>query len=883
MNFASFRSLAAKFLRPSQTHSEMDEELMSHIQHRADDLERQGSTRAEAERRARVEFGGQTRFKEECNEALGGNFFETLLQDTRFSLRGLRKSPGFLFVAVITLAFAIAANAVVFGILDGLILRPLNVPQSESLWGTAYGDNAMWQTYPNYLDLRARNHSFEDLAAFKFAFVGLKKDNDASLANGFATTGNYFDVLRIHPYLGRFFNSSDEHGPNSAPYVVLSYAYWHRTFLDDRSVLGRNVALNKHPFTIIGVAPPGFQGTLLFIDPDFFIPIVNQEQVDGEPLLNARANPDGIFEAFGHLKSGVTPAQGTADLNSVGSSLEKTYPKQFGHKTSSLVREGLTSFGGPARAFVFGLMLLASLILLAACANLGGLFSARAADRSREVALRLALGASAGRILRWLFTEAMLVSFAGGAAGLAVGIFLLRQLGNWRPFSGAALHIPVEPSLEVYVFALALALLSGFLFALLPARQVRRTDPYQIVKSGSTSRPGRSLAFREVLLIIQITICAVLVTSSMVAILGMTRSLYGHVGFEPRNTLLASVNLTMAGYTGDSVLDMQTRMIRALEAIPGADAAGLVNNYPPLVNLAGRRTNVFKQTANDLRPSNIALTPYRYDVSPDYLHAAQTALLAGRSFSWHDDKAAPKVAIVNRDFATRLFGSISGAIGKSFKAEDGSLTQIIGVVENGKYQVLTEDQQPAVFFSFLQSPMSAAFLIVRSKRDPQQIAAEIRTKLHALDPGLPLDTQTWDNLLHVVQFPSRVATIALGILGLMGAMLSLTGIFGMAAYSVSRRLKEFGIRLALGARRKNVLEAALGRPVKLLAFGSVAGLILGILASKVLESIVYQATPRDPFVLAAVIVSMSLLGLLATWIPARRVLSIDPLRLLRDE
>jgi len=883
MNFAYFRSLAAKFLRPSQTHGEMDEELLSHIQHRADDLERQGLSRSEAERRAHIEFGGQTRFKEECNEALGGNFFETLMQDTRFSLRGLRKSPGFLFVAVITLAFAIAANAVVFGILDGLILRPLNVPQSENLWGSAYGDNPMWQTYPNYLDLRARNHSFEDLAAFKFAFVGLNRGNDASLANGFATTGNYFDVLRIHPYLGRFFNASDEHGPNSAPYVVLSYSYWHRVFLDDRSVLGRTVLLNKHPFTVIGVAPPGFQGTLLFINPDFFMPIVNQEQVDGEPLLNARADPNGVFEAFGHLKPGVTPAQATADVNTVGAFLENTYPKQFGHKTSSLVRQGLTSFGGAARAFVFGLMLLASLILLAACANLGGLFSARAADRSREVALRLALGATAGRILRWLFTEAMLISLAGGTVGLFVGIFLLRELGNWQPFAGAPIHIPISPDPKVYLFALVLALASGFLFALVPARQVRRTDPYQIVKAGSTSRPGRKLAFREILLIVQVTICAVLVTSSMVALLGMMRSLYSNFGFEPHNTVLASLNLNMAGYSGDSVPVMQTRMLHALETIPGIEAAGLVNNYPPLVYLAGRRSHIFKHDATDLRPSNVFFAPYRYDVSPSYFQAAHTALLAGRTFSWHDDKTAPSVAIVNRTFAARMFGSTSNAIGGYFKMEDGTRVQVVGVVEDGRYQNLTEDQQPAVFLSYLQSPLSAAFLIVRSKRDPQQIAAEMRSKLHALDAGLPLDIQTWNNLLHVVQFPSRVATMALGVLGMMGAMLSLTGIFGMAAYSVSRRLKEFGIRLALGARRKNVLEAALGRPVKLLAFGSLAGLVLGILASKVLESIVYQATPRDPLVLAAVIVAMSLLGLLATWIPARRVLSIDPLRLLREE
>src|ERR1700737_2148645 len=301
---------------------------------------------------------------------------ETLLQDLRFALRVLRKSPGFTMAAILTLALAIGANAVVFGLMDAAILRPLNVPQAENLYGTEYGLDPGFQSYPNYLDLRDRNRSFEDLAAFNFVFAGLDTGKDPSVATGFAATGNYFDVLRIQPYLGRFFHSSDERGPNSAPYLVLSYAYWHTRFQDDRGVLGRVVRLNKHPFTVIGVAPPEFRGTVLFVSPDFFMPIVNQEQVSGENLLDARGTTHGIFETFGHLKPGVTPAQAVADLHAVGAYLEKTYPKEFAQESFSLGRAGLTSFGRAVRAFMTGLMLLAGLILLAACANLGSLFAA---------------------------------------------------------------------------------------------------------------------------------------------------------------------------------------------------------------------------------------------------------------------------------------------------------------------------------------------------------------------------------------------------------------------------------------------------------------------------------------------------------------------------
>ena len=867
----------------SRMNAELEDELHSHVQHRADDLERSGLARAEAERRARIEFGGREKFKEECHEAAGGRFFEILLQDVRFGLRVLRKAPGFTIAAVLTLALAIGANAVVFGLMDGLVLCPLNVPQSESLYGTHYGDNPAWQSYPNYIDLRDRNRSFEDLAAFNMVLgVGLDTGKNPTVANGFAATGNYFDVLRLHPYLGRFFHPSDEKGPDSAPYIVLTYAYWHTRFQDDRAVVGRIVQLDKHPFTIIGVAPPGFQGTIMFLAPDFFMPIVNEEQM-GAPSLKTRTTEHAVFEAMGHLKAGVTPAQAVADVNAVDAYLEKTYPKEIAHHGTELSREGLTSFASAAAEFVAGLMVLSVLILLAACANLGSLFAARAADRSREMALRLALGSSRKRILRQLFTEAALISLAGGAVGLLGSFLLLRDLSTWEPIPGVPLHLPVVPDAKLYVVALALALVSGFLFGIVPVRQVLRTNPYEIIKAGSSARMGRRLTVRDVLLVVQIAICAVLVTSSMVAVRGLVRSLHSDFGFDPSNTMMAGVNLVTAGYSAEKVPAMQRRMIEAMASIHGVQAVGMVNGYPPLVYTAANRSSVFKDETSDLRPPNAAAIPFEYDVSPGYFEAAGTGLLAGRTFSWQDDKNAPAVAVINRDFAVKIFGSVTNAIGKEFKVQDGTRVQVVGVVEDGKYMSLTESQQPAMFLPFLRTPESSSYLVVRSHRDPQQLAAAMRGKLRELDAGLPVDVESWRSLLEVVLFPSRMATMALGVMGIMGAMLSITGIFGMAANSVSKRLRELGIRMALGARRREVLQSALGRPLKLLVVGSVAGLVLGILATKVLAFIVYQATPRDPLVLAGVVLAMCLLGLLATWIPAQRALSVNPLILLRED
>jgi len=805
-----------------------------------------------------------------------------LLLDGRFAVRMLRKSPSFTTMAVVTLALAIGANAVVFGVMDGLVLRPLNVPQAENLYGTAYGEDPGFQSYPNYLDLRNRNHSFEDLAAFSFAFVGLDTGGNASVASGFATTGNYFDVLNVHPYLGRFFSPADERGPNSAPYLVLSYSYWHSRFQEDRNVIGRVVQLNKHPFTIIGVAPPEFRGTLVFISADFFMPIVNQEQVDGQ-TLNTRGTTHGIFEAFGHLKPGVNKTQALADVDAVAAYLGKTYPKEFAQKTPWLGRVGLTSFAGAVHEFVTGLMVLAGLILLAACSNLGGLFGARAADRSREVALRLALGSSRKRILRQLLTEAVLISLVGGGVGLLASIVLLRRLSVWRPFPYAPIHLPVTPDAKIYLVAFLLALVSGLLFGMVPVRQLLRANPYELVKAGSSVRRGRRITVRDGLLVGQIVICAVLVTSSMVAVRGLLRSLHSNFGFEPQHAMLVSTNLSMAGYRNDQLLAMQKRMIRSMETIPGVEHVGLVNNYAPLCAGAGSRTDVFAEQTTDLRPANATLEPFRYDVSPEYFQAAGTALLAGRDLTWNDDNGAPPVALVNRDFAERMFGSVTNAVGRYFKLLDRRRVQVVGVVEDGKYLSLTEGAEPAIFPPFLEAPTSQSDLVVRSSRNPQQLAADIRTQLRALDSGLPVDTGLWSSQLDVVLFPARVATMTLGVLGAMGALLSLTGVFGVAAYSVSKRQRELGIRIALGGRRMEVLEAALGRALQLLAVGSVAGLLLGILAAKVLAFVVYQATPRDPLVLAGVVLSMALLGLLATWIPARRALSVDPLILLREE
>ncbi|MBZ5522045.1 MAG: ABC transporter permease [Acidobacteriia bacterium] len=807
-----------------------------------------------------------------------------LMQDLRFSLRVLSKSPGFAIVAALTLALAIGANSVVFSVMSSLILHPLNVPEAQSLYMIERGKFRIGiQSYPDYLDLRDRNRSFESLAAYDIAQASLDMGENPSRSWGELASGNYFDALGIQPYLGRFFHASDEHGANSAPYMVLSYGYWHTHFQDDHGIVGRTIRVNKNPFTVIGVAPAGFNGTLMFFTPDFYVPIVNQEQVEGVNNLNQRG-ARWVFMVMGHLKAGVTVGQAVADLNGIAADLQKTYPKEDGQLKFSLARPALYGdrLGPAVQAFVTGLVVLAGLILLAACANLGNLFAARAADRSHEVALRLALGSSRNRILRQLFAEAILISLIGGALGLLGSIALLRGLSAWNPLPRFPVHMPVAPDASVYGIALLLALVSGFLFGAVPVRQVLRTNAYEVIKAGSTGGIGRRIQGRDLLLVAQIAICAVLVTSALVAVRGLVRSLHTNFGFEPEHAMLAESDLGMAGYSGDQVPAMQKRMIEAMEAVAGVQSVGLTNN-PPLTSGTAYTSPVFTEQTTDFRPSNAAADAVWSSVSPEYFHAADTALLSGRAFTWHDDKNAPSVAVINQEFARKLFGSVADAVGQYYKMQNGTRVQVVGVVKDGKYSSLTEDSQPATFLPILQSPSTETWMIVRSNLTPQQLAPVMNTALRGLDRSLPVYIQPWSKELEGALFAPRMATISLGVLGVMAAMLAITGIFGMAAYSVSKRLRELGIRVAIGAQPKQVLQAALGRAIKLLAIGSASGLLLGTLASRVLALIVYQATPRDPLVLGGVVLVMSLLGLLATWIPARRALSIDPLVLLRDQ
>jgi predicted permease len=869
-------------LSRSHMEQEIDTELQSHIALRIEDNLSGGMTYAEARRDALLRFGNPTSTRENVVAADAVISLDGFTRDVRYAVRQLHRSPGFALTAMITLALGIGVNIVVFGVLNAVILHPLNVAQPQNLYQVFHKE---WMSggpsYPAFEDFRQRNTMFSEMAAvYGMSSAGLSWHNTLKKVWGYDATGNYFDLLGVEPEVGRFFHANDEHGPNSAPYVVLSDRLWRSEFHADPRVIGTTVELNKHPFTVMGVAPRKFQGTERFLWPDYWVPMVNEQQVEGWDFLHDRGLTP--IEVIGRLKAGVTQKQASDNLNAIAGELAREHPATDGDLSARLIRPGLEGDNADIIwKFLVGVMTLALLVLAAACANLASLFAARAADRSRELALRVALGSSRRRLLRQLLTEAVLVSLIGGAAAMACAGVLLRFLNRWQPFGDGAEHMLVTPDVRVYLAALGLSLASGLVFGMIPARQTWKSSPLQAMRNGPLeSTHLRRFAVRDLLLGAQIAICALLVTASLVAVRGMVRMLNTPLGIEPQGAMLAEMDLDMVGQGGDEALAKQKQMIDAVRSISGVTAAGTVN-FAPLSGAGMSGIPVYRPGTVDFSLSNQVLGTRVYPVSPGYLQAAGTRLLTGRNLTWNDDAHKPRVAIVNETFSRTMFG-MAPAVGQHFVLW-GDRYEIVGVAGDGKYVDLTETPESAVYVSSAQMEQSNTILVVRSQLPQNEIAAALQRVLQGIEPGLPIAVRSWPDALSNVLFPARTATAAVGVMGLLAAMLAVTGIFGMAAYSVSKRMKELGIRVALGARRVQLMQAAVGRFLILLLAGSALGLTLGMFATRLLGRLVYDANPRDPLVLAGVIATMALLGVIATCIPARRALSVNPSRLLREE
>jgi predicted permease len=868
--------------------TDLQRELAHHLHELTAEYERRGHSHQEAMRMAKREFGGSEQVKERCRDERRWAWMSGIRQDLVFAFRQMRRSPGFAATAVLTLALGIAANVIVFGVLQALILRPLDVPHADRVMTLSLSTSAFpFVAWPEVRDVRDGNTLLSAVAAYSMGDFGLEANGVTRPGWGYEVSGQYFEVAAIKPFLGRLLQRADDDHPGASEAAVLSWPAWKSHFGADPNVVGRTVRINKHPYTIVGVTPEGFNGTEKLFQVDIFVPLANEASLEGDNWLEERRAKR--FFSIVRIKDGVPLPQVRAELDAIAARIRRQYPLEEEGLGFKLARAGLLgdTGGRPARGFLAGVMGLAGIVLLAACANLGSLFAARTADRAREIAIRLAIGSSRWRILRQVLVEAFVISVFGGACAGGLSWMALTGLATWRPPAEYPMKFSVLPQPSLILMAFLISVLAGVVFGMMPLRQIFKTDPNDAIKSGVIqSFAGRRWALRDCLLAAQIALCSVTVTAAIVSLRGLGKALTMDLGFKPRSAVLTKFDLGQAGYTSVAADHFQRRLLEKVSQLPEVKAAGYANTTPLKGDMSS--TDVFSQQTTDFRPSNKAFTTYLFDVSPGYFTAAQTPLLAGRDVSFADTAKTPAVAVVNQAFARRLFPT-GDAVGRYFKNRSGLAIRIVGIVADGKYLTLSEDPQEAAFYPISREASTLTALIVRPRPDYSDaamadMAATIRKVVRDLDPTIPIrESGPWNSQLGLSLFPSQVATVALGLFGAFGLLLSVTGTFGLASYTVSRRLRELSIRVALGAQATSILSAALGRMLILLASGSVAGILLGVAASRLLSAIVYQASAQDPFVLASVAFTMVVTGSLSVAGPVRRALHIDPAKLLREQ
>ena len=802
--------------------------------------------------------------------------------DVLYAFRLARRQPAFSLTALASLALGIGVNTLVFSVASGLILRPLPVDRPSEL-AVVQNGGGPGISFPAYREVRDRNTTLSGVAGYRIAPMSLEHEGAALRAWGYLATGNYFDVLGVTPAAGRFFHQAEDQPPSPSPVAVISYDCWIGRFAGAVSIVGSTIRLNGRPYTVLGVAPKGFIGTEEFYRSDIWVPMTNQPQIEArESWLDSR----GVMDTFviARRKAAVTAAQAQADLTTISTSLSREYPKTDDGLALTLAEPGLLGdrLRGPVKAFSFGLLGLATLVLLMACVNLAVMLTARGADRQRELAIRLSIGAAPWRIVRLLLVETLMLAVAGGAIGLALATAAARALSAWRPPVDVPIQFDVTADMRVFLFALAIATVSGVAFGLAPALRASRIDAQAALKGlDARMRGRRRWATRDLLVGAQVTLCFVLVAACFLALRGLQSALTMPIGFQPSGLTMVGYDVGLAGYDRARGVDFEQRAIEAVRRLPGVEHAAYADTIPLYLNQSN--TSATPDDQPDLPVSKRAFAA-RFDVSPGYFVTMGTRIVQGRGIEETDVAGAPLVAVVNGAFARRVLRTDT-PVGRKFR--DGGHTawvEVIGVAEDGKYLSLSDQAKPAIFEPIAQNYQSTISLVIRSARPPDQIITDVRRVFASLDSSLALyETQTIDTMLGTVRLPSRAAAIALGGFGVLAMLLAVTGLYGVISNAVARRQKEIGIRIAIGARPGEVLRLVLARTLTLLAVGTVLGLALVLAAGRVLSSIVYEASPRDPVALAAVAVCLAGVGILACWAPARRALRVSPIRALRAE
>ena len=802
-----------------------------------------------------------------------------LLLDLRYAIRMLRKTPAFTAIAILSIALAIGLNSAVFTWVKALILQPLpgvrGAHELVNVMGIQGERNGLSHRYSEYLFYREQNSVFSGLIAYEFTGANLSEQGNPELIYGGTVSANYFDVLGVRPLLGRGFLADDEK-PGASPAAVISFPLWQQRFAGNADVIGKTVSLNSHPFTIIGVAPPKFVGTYGGLANDFWVLIVAWEK----PGADVSRTP---VQMMGRLKSGMTLVNAQADMHLLAKRLAETGARRANWDLQVFdVTRSPRGLGGSLVELTPVLMAFALLILLIACANIANLLLARATVRSKEMGIRLALGASRRRVIRQLLTESILLSVAGGVVGLL--------LATWAAKSGTTffseLEIPLGFDLgldyRVMLFTFVVVLLTGIFFGLLPAVHTTRPELVSAIKDqgGFPGRGAERHTVRNTLMVAQIALSVIALVASGLFIRSLRNKLNTDPGFNPENLVIARFDLSLNNYDTARGKAFYNELMRRVRSLPGIQSVSLTS-YAPISGWGGgnsRRVEISGYVPRE----NESLDLVTDDIGPDYLHAMQIPLAQGRDFSLQDNENSTPVAIINETMAQRFWPN-QNPIGKQITISKAT-REIVGVAKNSEYRFPGESPQSLIYLAALQDYSPVMILVARTERAPEQALPAIRQVVKDLDAGVPL--------IHAVTFTThirshfsdtRMMSVLLSTFAGLSLLLTSIGLYGVISYFVTHNTREIGIRMALGASGNNILVLVLVRGIVLVSIGLILGILGSISTMRVLANLLYGVHPSDAVTLFSVALLLSAIALLATYLPARRAAHVDPMVALRYE
>ena len=831
---------------------------------------------------------------------------DNLIKDLRFGIRSLLKRPGFTAIAVLTLALGIGANTAIFSVVNATLMRQPPVANPERLVFVFNGPAGSVFSYPDYAALRDQNNVFDGLIAWGGINASLNSNDQTDLVNGAIVTGNFFEVLGVRASMGRLISSEDDKTPGAHPVAVISQGLWQKRFAGDPNVVGRQLLLNGNVFTVIGVLPGGFDGLQLGVSRDLYVPMMMQATMrppragySGEmnpDLLQVRGNR-WLF-TVGRLKPGVSAEQAQSSLGIIAKQLEETYPVDRGRGVSvSALSESfdpttLRQLSTVARL----LMGVVGIVLLIACANVANLLLARSSARTKEIAVRLAIGATRWRIVRQLLTEGVLLATLGGAAGLLLSWWATRSLIAALPPAGS---LPLTPQFStdsrVLLFTLGLSLFAGIVFGLAPALRASRPALIPALKDDAAAFFERTRIFslRNLLVVTQVALSVVLLIAAGLFLRSLRQAQTIDPGFDTQKIVNLPLNINLLRYTRTQGREFYRQVIERVEAIPGVESASLARiaavsggSTVRSLLIEGRAgsNNQFRSEGSGPAPGDDQSVSSNV-VGPRYFETMGIGLLQGRDFNAHDTEDHPKVVIVNEAFVRRHFPS-ENPVGKrlSFNGTEGPWREIVGVVRTSKYISLGETPTPVAYLPLQQNHETGMNLHVRTSVDPSSVAGAIRNEVQSLEKNLPLgNPELMSERVANSLFAARMGAILLGVFGGLALLLASIGLYGVMSFVVSRRTREMGIRVALGARPGDVFRLVLRQGMSLVVVGLVVGLVVAFMVTRLLASFLYGVSTTDAVTFTAIPVLLMLVALLACYLPARKATKVEPLVALRYE